>query len=960
MLDEWQQERKEYPGWLALPRRNQKLLRQRTKELRAPLVEWVTTLPPAQRLRPMTELLWRLHKSVQLLFVREVQLGQDALAAVPLPADPEQQEQWAQLAFLLLQDLRRSYNHSEFETLLTQLESLSQRRPHYAAWRCWQAALERLEHLDQAGARHWLRQWPDIPTDPAWDLRRAGLWAELDELDSAERYAQAALQVALQLQPRLTIRIDMLDVEAAARVLLRQIQGAQCIRTEWPRPAGRCNAPLRPGPGWGELARQKLYTEYRCDAAADTEHATVELSRDEPTMQQARYERVDPYSSVRSRFRTGRGGLDIAAYQPAFEVLDAQEQRGLPFWFAHGQYERLELAGQWLLTIALPRALGLLVRSGNEALLERIDKAAWAGLEDDRLLPLLQQNISLIEEVFPSVAPRPLPAVSPSHYVIRYVGLALRLLGRAAFRLDPPRAQKSLTELRDQAVQVVWRVWAHWFNGAFMKLAAFTDFTEGLAAVLRPEEVQAQMPLLIAAAPEPEYTVSALASLPPELLAAERPSTEAIARAIATCLGWLTQPLGSDQQRAGLRRLLYLHQIGWLTATEQITLGTHLWASASSPDTLPMLGNDLLAGVVLLLPIPAGTDAAALLKAHLLAELQALFGTQLENTAGPGVNLENTLSDILHATHPAPDRLVLPEPTSRQWLTWTAAEAQQLLDWTEQLLKRLAEEANSSRSPELLDWTSVEKECRHLGSLLADVILPALPLDDKATADRVYACATQLLAAKLPARTVLPLLLPRQVGSAGSAATSIHLALLHPTEAAIAQDGAEALCRWAYAAHQGYLPSLPDGLFSEFVLRTGMVDLPDLPTVLVLATTLLTLAPQFFWPAYAPVLGDTLSTLLAATSLPAMRERNLARNPGEQARLFQRPRLRELAAQLAGQFTWLQVQLPVEAPTLLTTLTEWQEDVDQDEFPAVRRAWQAGYTDLTLHRNWASSTSAEM
>ena len=962
VLDEWQREREEYPGWLALPRRNQQLLLQRTRELRAPLVDWVATLVPAERLRPITELLWRLHKGAQLLYIREFTLGQEALAAVPLPDDPDQQQQWATLALLLLQDLRRSYDHVEFEALLARLESLGERRPHYAAERCWQAALACLERLDQAGARRWLQQWPAVPTDPAWDLRRAGLWAELDDLEAAERYVLAALQTALQLQPRLTVRIDMLDVEAAARVLLRQIQAAQRNRAGWTEAAGRRPASSPSGPGWGELARQKLYAEYRCDTSIDIEQATAELSREEPLMQQARYERIDPYSGVRSRFRTSRGGLDLAAYQPAFAVLDAHEHRGQPFWFAHGQYERLELAGQWLLTIALPRALGVVVRSGNEALLERIDKAAWATLGDERLLPLLQQTVVIGEEVFPSAASPLYPPAHPSPYALRRVGFALRLLGRAAFRLDAPTGtHQPPEELRGRAVQLAWRVWTHWVDRPLTQREVFTEFTEGLAAVLRPDELVAHVALLIAAAPEPQYTASALALVPRELFPADRPVTEEVTRAIATCLDWLSRPTGSSERRAGRRRLLYLHQLGWLQEAEQATLAAHLWTSVTGTDELPVLGEDLLSWAVLLLPAPAAVDAPARLKAYYLTQLQSLFSPIEEGAVtspSQAVHLEQVLQDIPNATRPAPDNLVAPERAPRQWLTWTPDEARQLLTWTEQLLQtRLAEEAATGRPRELVDWTSVEEECRYLGALLADVILPALPLDDEAAAGRVYACATQLLAAKLPSRPVLPLLLPRlpqQAELASSAATSIRVALLDPADADLVQDGAEAFGRWAYAAYQHHLPAPPSDLFTEFILRTRMPELPNLLAVLTCATNLLTLAPHLLWPAYAPALGDTLITLLAATGLPTMRERNLARSAGEQERLYQRPRVREQVARLAGQLTWLQMQLPSEAGSLLTAMADWETDASQDDFVEVRRAWQAGNTDAVMQQRWAT------
>jgi hypothetical protein len=189
--------------------------------------------------------------------------------------------------------------------------------------------------------------------------------------------------------------------------------------------------------------------------------------------------------------------------------------------------------------------------------------------------------------------------------------------------------------------------------------------------------------------------------------------------------------------------------------------------------------------------------------------------------------------------------------------------------------------------------------------------------------------------------------------------TSIRLALLHPTEADIVEDGAEALCRWAYAAGQNQLPALPDGLLGEFVLRIGMPALPGLPEILVRASNLLALAPQLLWPAYAPALCDALAALLAETTPPTWRERNLARHVTEQERLYQRPQIREWAARLAGQLTWLQDQQPVTTSGFAEVLADWQTAATHDQLLEVRRAWLAGQQDAVLHESWMNSVSIQ-
>jgi len=949
LLTDWQRERKEYPGWLALPRRNRQALLKRTEKLRWPLVKWISTLPMAKRLWPLAELLWRLDKGVQLLYDLEYTLSQQLLDEVPLPHDPAQQEQWAMVAFKLLQELRRSYDAPAFAKLLAHLEPLSQCQPRYAAWRCWQAALECLEHLNQPEARRWLKQWPDIPTDPVWNLRRAGLWAELNELETAERYARAALHAALQLQPRLTIRIDMLAVEAAARMLLRSIQGEQ----RWQDTTTPFS--LRRSPRTrGELARHKLYTEYRCDVMADIDLAATELGQEEPTLQRSLYDSVNPYTGIRVRHRTSRNGLNLMAYQPAFDILDAQEQLGQPFRLANTRYERLEAASNRLMTVALPRTLGVMARGDDETLLQRIDKAALATLEPSELLPLLEQTIAISEEFFPPVGTRPYAGGPAASHSRRHVRIALRLLGRAAFCLDAP--------LRERAIRLAWVVWEQWFESVYTKREQFEDFTSGMANVLEPADVLAHLPLLLTAAPEPEYASGALESMPRELFPSARPTTKEFKHAVSTCLAWLSEPLGSDKRRVGLRRLLLLHELNWLTSLELAALSRNLWTPVATTRELPALSDDLQAWTLLLLPPNEVIDAPGRLKEYIVAQFDGLLGIKspdAKNQPKEQVHLSQLLVDLINATQPVPGSLAdAPFTSRRQWLNWTSEEALRLLSWTEQFLQSKLPEAQAalqSRQGEPVDWMSDFDECRYLWHVLAKVILPVLPPDDLAAVSRVYACVNQLLAVELPARVLLPLLLPWIPApqlNVGAVATSLRLALLHATDADIVEDGVAALCWWAYAAEQNVLPPLPESLFSEFVLRTGMPTLPGQIEVLAWATNLVAHAPQLFWPMQAPALGNSLAILLTETEPPTWRERNLARQVTERVRLFQRPQVRAEAARLAGQLAWLQTQQTVTESTLVDILIEWNTTATQDYLPEVQRAWHAGYEDALLRTSW--------
>ena len=340
----WQQTRKAYPGWLVLPRQNRTALMRRIKSWRYTIIDWATMLPVDEQLLALSELVWRLDRCMLVVEdEREEALYKKVVAEVPPPDSPVQQEQWATIVFYFLKQLRHNYNHSAFHELLTKLQPLAQKQPRYAAWRCWQAAIERLEHLDRDEARRWLRQWPDVNNDPVWDLRRAGLWAKINELDTAERYATAALETALLQQPRIAVRVDMLAVEESARNLLTDIRSAKW----WQGDEGPIKEDI-----WNvtreELARHKLYAEYRCNTYDDINQTEELLKGPEPEIQLSIYDSINPYTGTRIRTQTSGGGIDLADYQPAFDILDSQEKRGHPFDIPGQSNKVIGLASRWL------------------------------------------------------------------------------------------------------------------------------------------------------------------------------------------------------------------------------------------------------------------------------------------------------------------------------------------------------------------------------------------------------------------------------------------------------------------------------------------------------------------------------------------------------------------------------------------------------------------------------------
>ncbi|MBF9222491.1 SIR2 family NAD-dependent protein deacylase [Hymenobacter ruricola] len=949
-IEGWKLTRKAYPGWLVLPRRNRPSLIKRTKPWHYTIVDWAATLPVDKQLLVLSELVWRLDRGMLVVEQEpEEELYKKIIADVPLPESPVQQEQWATIAFYFLKQLRHNYNHQAFHELLDKIEPLAQKQPRYGAWRCWQAALERLEHLDREEARRWLKKWPDMSNDPVWDLRRAGLWAEINELDMAERYADSALETALLQQPRGTIRIDMLSVEESARHLLTDIRSAKWWQGD--------DEPMKEDI-WNitreELARHKLYTDYRCNAYADIEQVEELLKGPEPEFQLSIYESINPYTGSRIRTQTSGGGINISAYQPAFDILDSQEQRGHPFAIPGSSRKVIGLASRWLFGLHSSRALGAILRSGNDDLLAQLlDKAMLAAYDAAELLPLLDKALALLEQNFPAAG-----SGSKPHFTDRYktqqIGIALRLVGRAAFRLDEP--------LRLRAIQIALGLWENWptqllkRENFYIKHEQYSDFTEGITSLMKSEEVAQHLAPLVGAAAEPQFASGAFESIPKILLPETRPGAPAFTRAIAVCLELLASS-EQDEKQAALGRLMALQQLGWLTTGELAEFGQLLWDKVEDPDGLPSFDNWPALWTVLLLPAPPSIDLVVRLKKRLMTQAEAyreLTTKPAEKRNHGNPAFDRLLFNVTHATRPASGKLLVGKSSPREWIDWTKEEACVLFETLERMIRHqeltLRETLRTKRG-EAFGYHP-DEGFHYAGQFLREVVIPHVNADDQQLAARIHTCVTELIRYELPARSALPFLTPI-LGNTSSTATSIRLALVAPASAESVRDGAEALCRWAYAAFQDKLPALPEGLLQEFIIRLGMPGLPDLLAIVYWAADLVIAAPRIFWPNYAIQLGDALQALAECTQAPGWRERSMARSLVDKERLFQRPRIREQAARLAGQLTRLNQIEPVSE--MHSIITVWEEVVEDDLLPEVRRAWQEGFSNPELVLNWHDS-----
>ncbi|MDO7888139.1 SIR2 family NAD-dependent protein deacylase [Hymenobacter cheonanensis] len=948
-LAHWKRVRAVYPGWVALPHENRESLQKRTQPWRYTIENWARTLHGTERLEPLAELVWRMERGMMVIdSERSEQFYHATLADIAIPEAPALREQWATIAFYYLKHLRYEFTSAAFKQLLARTEPLAAVHPRYAAWRCWQAAQQRLEQLDQDGARRWLRRWPDVVDEPVWELRRAGLWAEVGELDLAERYAALALNTAVQRQPKGKVRLDMLAVEADARRRLTQIRQEHWFSQDEREPAEDLWNATRQ-----ERDRDQLYLTHRCEAATELSHLQDVLKAGIPEVKRTIYQSVNSYTGNRVRTRTSGGGFESSWLQPALEVVDSFEVRGHQFRLSTNSYTELSAASKWLVELYPSRALGIVLRTANDELLMRLlDKATVLSLSQEQLHPLVEQSLQLLEGQFPSASSGRHPGFKENSN-LRSAALAMLVIGRTVFRLPE--------ELRSRAVQMALAVWTQWpyellrRRNLRLREEHYNELTSGIVAVMTAEEVATHLTQLIAAAPTSGFSAGPFNVLPDDVLPPTRPETEEMTTAVQFCVSRVSAS-DSNIWQSMLRRLDRLYRRDWLTPLEQARYGELVWQTAT-PESLPNL-DDWFASFLLQVPSPVGVDAPARLKQDLLRRVtqfqDALVTDVNEDKFGRGEAFGRFLTEIARATKPEPGNLTVEENPKRSWVEWTPTEARILFDLLEAWLYRCEAGLRQLRQVErgeAFQFSIDEDNFDEAGQVLREAIIPNLPIEDIPLTERVYALLQKMLQLELRGRSALPLLLDRLPAADDAfhfTATSIRLALVHPSDSQLVGDGVEGVCRWAYRFYHAKLGTPPpDSLLYEFAVRLSMTELPNLLVVASWTANLLTAAPDILWPAQAQALGDSLRVLIDATQAPTWVERNLARTLTAQERIYQRPRIREQAANIAGQLAALNKHTPV--PGIEAVLDEWQELATQDPLPEVRRAWQKGSSRLSTY-----------
>lgn len=253
VINEWKKNRKTYPNWIILPedRRNSLWtyteywisISQQCKKLETPLdIEFIY------------ELNWRLEKCLCPIFNDNIDIYTSVIEKYnPFPdkltietasvtrniethknLDWERIEvEWLELHISMMRYYREEGHFKEWEIINNRIQQLySVISPEMIARVHHERCLYTLFSLRIADVREQIRLWPVNESLPFWEAKRAGLLAELGDIDEAEKILEKSLsniRKHLNLSP-VSNDYSLVSREAFVMLLLQYIKNAIILR----------------------------------------------------------------------------------------------------------------------------------------------------------------------------------------------------------------------------------------------------------------------------------------------------------------------------------------------------------------------------------------------------------------------------------------------------------------------------------------------------------------------------------------------------------------------------------------------------------------------------------------------------------------------------------------------------------------------------------------------------------
>ena len=928
LLRRWKFERDHYPGWLVPPARIRSRLWEATERLIKPLIEFSKNLPRSDRILILYELNWRMEVSMMPLFdsTKELfeatiddlfsDLRDGGVADSPSKAVRSVlsgvgiRDAWLEIAFALLREAREMYDEQRWNAFNERIEQVIQLAPEFSDRWHYEHALWLVWNIRRRETKKVLQSWSPETQSPLAAMHKAGVLAELDELNEA----QSLLRFALRHIRRSILRseeptIYLLSLEGWCTYLLYRVE---CEIDFGVRSSGL----------YGQLFDrwQELET-WDCSPWPILDNFDSALMENPPGPSHT--ERVvtefDPGETTINRHIRNEG---MKPWSPAFACIRLYEQVGIPIRFAG---KALSNACMWIVPYNSFWSPALLVVGADiKNLTEEnlLNRAQIASINGELATDIHQWAIGALKRE-QSVLPQ---EISLGSHLEKLLETLIEVLSRLTIKLGSEELQKAMSVAlmlhseRKIYTNATLREKCRAWTGRLLVAAAESQIIDWL-----PDMIRLPIPEEDTISEHPLQWNDPVADVPlrvPENFTSDGHDNTSIWDAIAWLLDRARGASGEVWRRT-VMRLIDLHLSGVMTSDQQAETSSILWkhtAQDEFPD-LPSVDR----AYFLHLPAPRGIDVVDKVRTLLLGGTPRRSVTDKPDGR---ISVRDSPEPLIRAIARASMPMIHVPYEWKGSVDWSGEEAKMLLS---KVFEWWHNDRRALRLGRLFRAEGVVTTAQNAGMFLWRAVLPKMESASEDDWEQILDFLQDARRHGVHLTTAWVYLLIHRTFEVQRVARMIIDDLSSDEEDAV-KAGAEALRHWIHLADAGLLEEPPtqtvEGLVHRVIFRRRI----GVASCLRQLTLLLYEHPRLFDSCQVDLMVSSVTPWSESIRLPV-----LDREGGDFEE-SERPELRvQLGGFAAALSDWLHNRLPCRPQP--RAITDLRDQYASDPLPEVRRSF---------------------
>ncbi|NLA42078.1 MAG: SIR2 family protein [Smithella sp.] len=723
ILKEWKTIRNDYPNWIIVPEDRRSALWTHTL-FWIPTFKSISSLSMPDDIEFLFEMNWRLEKCLSPIFnnmiddyekilnrynpfpeiiIIEGAINPKSLDYTSLPWE-RIKNKWLELHISIMRFYREEGFLDKWDTINEKIQNIYQfLSPELIAKLHYERCLHFLFYLKISEVRSQIKEWPVNTSLPLWEAKRAGILAELGNIEEAEKILENSLSFIrsqLNLVP-ISRDYSWVSQEAYVMSLFQYIKDARSFRGEQFEERQKIRRIFNER--WNDLK------QYKCDPWTELKLFEIYLEHEAVPVSNISQKKEFDIGRVTATRHFSRENKEAAT---AYSFLRYCEEAGMPFKIPGITYGKGAAKGaiKRIANYSPYWAFASLVRIGDSKVVDEIfNRKSMVTMDISQVDRLIDHYIAAIESIFPEIEIG--DRFHQDNFAIALASVIPEILSRLCVKCSGKARLKLLAFLKilyssDQKIK-------------FTNVAQFTErligsFSEEKQYKLIPNllkfPILSNLHFLIKREfPEPFHFLSVDSEL---ITGYDKIKIDQ--DIIRDLLQKLYSTIKEERNRAFLR-LEKLYRFNLLDNEQVKSLGVALWSQINDKSGFPK-NTDFYNFAFTKLPHPETVDPVYLFKEFALNEPFPVQGSNI----GQGISMTGGNIPIFYEILGA----------AVTGIDWSNDETVQifnkLIEWWDADKHYLKEDAISN------PFSNIQDEFRarfwHLAPILANVIAPRLSI----------------------------------------------------------------------------------------------------------------------------------------------------------------------------------------------------------------------------------------